>query len=106
MRKEDFKKIIKLRSVWKIDKRKGNYELPSGNKLSSYVRELVESQMKLDNLLIRSNGDLCFGSGGEWNTETNEFDDYTLMPPFKDNETCTYDKMENRITALVNELLY
>ena len=106
MRREDLKKIIKLRSCWKIDKRKGNYELPSGNKLSSYVRELVESQMKLDNLLIRSNEDLCFGSGGEWNTETNEFDDYTLMPPFKDNETCTYDKMENRITALVNELLY
>lgn len=54
MKREDFKKIIKLRSFWKIDKRKGNYELPNGNRLSSYVRELVESQMKLDGLLIRS----------------------------------------------------
>ena len=106
MKREDFKKIIKLRSVWKIDKRKGNYVLNSREKLSSYVRKLVESQMKLDNLLIRNNGDLCFGFGGEWNTETKEFDDYTLMPPFKDNETYTYDKMEDRITALVNELLY
>lgn len=106
MKREDFKKIIKLRSVWKIDKRKGNYVLPNGEKLSSYVIELVESQMKLDNLLIRNNGDLCFGFGGEWNTETKEFDDYTLIPPFEDNETCTYDKMENRIIALVNELLY
>ena len=73
MKREDFKKIIKLRSVWKIDKRKGNYVLPNGEKLSSYVRELVESQMKLDNLLIRNNGDLCFGFGGEWSTETKEF---------------------------------
>ena len=106
MKREDFKKIIKLRSAWKIDKRKGNYILPSGDKLSSYVRELIESQMKLDNLLIRTNGDLCFGSGGEWNTETKQFDDYTLMPPFENNETCSYDEMEKRITKIVNELLY
>ena len=31
MKREDFKKIIKLRSFWKIDKRKGNYKLPNGN---------------------------------------------------------------------------
>lgn len=29
MKRENFKKIIKLRSCWEIDKRKGNYELPS-----------------------------------------------------------------------------
>lgn len=105
MKREEFKKIIKLRSCWKIDKRKGNYELPSGNKLSSYVRELVESQMKLDNLLIRSNGDLCFGFGGEWNTETNEFDNYTLMPAFQEDEICSYDEMERRINCLIRELI-
>lgn len=105
MKREEFKKIIKLRSCWKIDKRKGNYELPSGNKLSSYVKELVESQMKLDNLLIRSNGDLCFGSGGEWNTETNEFDNYTLMPAFQEDEICSYDEMERRINCLIRELI-
>ena len=106
MKREDFKKIIKLRSCWKIDKRKGNYKLPNGNNLSVYVTDLVESQMKLDNLGIRSNGDLCFASGGEWNTETKEFDDYTLMPPFQDNEICSYDEMEKRINRLVHELLY
>ena len=106
MKREDFKKIIKLRSCWKIDKRKGNYKLPNGNNLSVYITDLVESQMKLDNLGIRSNGDLCLMSGGEWNTGTKEFDDYTLMPAFKNNEVCSYDNMEKRINCLVHELLY
>ena len=45
-------------------------------------------------------------SGGEWNTETKEFDDYILMPSFQDNEVCSYDDMEKRINRLVHELLY
>lgn len=106
MKREDFKKIIRLRSYWKIDKRKGNYKLPNGNNLLTYVTDLVESQMKLDNLRIMSNGDLCLISGGEWNTETKEFDDYTLMPQFQDNEVCSYDEMEKRINCLAHELLY
>ena len=64
MKREDFKKIIKLRSFWKIDKRKGDYKLPSGDKSSKYIRKLVISQMQLDNLLIGENGDLFPGSGG------------------------------------------
>ena len=106
MKREDFKKIIKLRSCWKIDKRKGDYKLPNGNDLSEYVTDLVESQMKLDNLGSRSNGDLCFASGGEWNAETKEFDNYTLMPAFQDNEICSYDEMEKRVSRLVLGLLY
>ena len=106
MKREDFKKIIKLRSFWKIDKRKGNYKLPGGDNLSVYVTDLVESQMKLDKLGIRSNGDLCHMFGGEWNTETKEFDDYTLMPAFQNHEVCSYDEMEKRINRLVRELLY
>ena len=53
MKREDFKKVIKLRSFWKIDRRKGNYKLPNGKMLSDYITSLVESQMKLDNLAIR-----------------------------------------------------
>ena len=106
MKREKFKKIIKLRSFWKIDKRKGNYELPSGKFLSDYVRDLVESQMELDSLGIRSNGDLCTVVGGGWDNETKDFADYILMPDFQPNEVCSYDKMENRIKRLVHELLY
>ena len=105
MKREDFKKIIKLRSFWKIDKRKGNYKLPNGKRLSDYVTGLVESQMKLDNLGIGLNGDLCFMSGGGWNTETKEFDDYTLMPAFQGDEVCSYDDMKKRIKFIVYEII-
>ena len=105
MTREDFKKIIKLRSFWKIDKRKGNYKLSNGKRLSDYITDLVESQMKLDNLGIRANGDLCVASGGGWNTDTNGFNDYTLMPAFQDNEVCSYDDMENRIKFIVYEIV-
>lgn len=104
MKREDFKKIIKLRSFWKIDRRKGNYKLANG-RLSDYVTDLVESQMKLDNLGIRENGDLCFASGGGWNTETEEFEDYTLMPEFQKNEVCSFDDMEKRIRVIVSEII-
>ena len=105
MKREDFKKIIKLRSAWKIDRRKGNYKLPNGNNLSVYVTDLVESQMKLDNLGIRANGDLCMVSGGGWNVDTKEFDDYTLMPEFQNNEICSFDDMEKRIRVIVSEII-
>ena len=45
-------------------------------------------------------------SGGEWNSETKDFNNYTLMPAFEANETCPYDEMEKRINCLVHELLY
>lgn len=105
MTREDFKKIIKLRSFWEIDKRKGNYKLPNGKRLSDYITGLVESQMKLDNLAIRANGDLCVVSGGGWNTETKEFDNYLLMPAFENNENCSYDDMERRIKRIVQEIV-
>lgn len=37
MRREDFKKIIKLRSVWKTGKRRGNYKLYTTNKEENYL---------------------------------------------------------------------
>ena len=39
MKREDFKKIIKLRSFWKIDRRKGNYKLPNGKFLDNAFRD-------------------------------------------------------------------
>lgn len=106
MKREDFKKIIRLRSFWKIDRRKGNYKLPNGEYLADYVRRLVESQMKLDNLGIASNGDLYMMSGGEWNKEVGYYDEYTLSIPFKNNEICTYDDMKYRINALIHEIVH
>lgn len=105
MKRTDFIKIIRLRSRWKIDKKRGNYELPSGDRLSVYVKHLVETQMELDTLLIRENGDLCNGCGGVWNNETEMFDEFTLIPAFEDNETCSVDEMERRVNKLVSEII-
>ena len=105
MIRTDFIQIIKLRSVWKVDRRRGNYKLPNGERLSKYVTKLVESQLEIDNLGIRNNGNLCLCTGGNWNTETNEFDDYTLRSDFNDDEVCSYDDMERRINTLVSEII-
>jgi hypothetical protein len=103
MKRNDFKKIIKIRSQWQFTG--DNYKLPSGEPISVYVRKLVESQMNVDSLAILKNGDLSFATGGEWNDTTKEFECYVLMPAFQENETCDFDKMEKRIDALVYELV-
>lgn len=97
MRREDFKKIIKLRSVWKTGKRLGNYKLPNGSRLKSYIYGLVKSQMYIDSIAINKNGNLCY-----CNSENN----YILLQPFQENETCTFDEMEKRINILVDEIIY
>ena len=63
MCKARFVKIIKLRSLWRIDKRKGNYTLPSGNKLCTYIKQLVISQMEVDNLYMLDSGDFDYTTG-------------------------------------------
>ena len=37
--------------------------------------------------------------------ETKEFDVYTLMPAFQDNEICSFDDMEKRIKSIVREIV-
>ena len=106
MKREDFKKIIRLRSVRKINAKRGNYDYKPGYKtIAEYVKELVESQMKLDGLLIRENGDLCIGSKTKWNEETGYFEDYRLYPGYGDDEICTFDDMEKRIKKLISEIV-
>lgn len=105
MKRSDFISLIRLRSRYKIDRRVGNYEIAIGQKLSTYVEYLVESQMKLDGLWIRENGDLCNGTGGGWNEATRKFDDYTLTPIFEKKETCSIAEMERRIHTLVYEIV-
>lgn len=103
MKRNDFKKIIKLRSQWEF---KGdNYTLPSGEPISTYVQKLVESQLEIDHLAVLKNGDLAFSTGGEWNDRAKEFEDYKLMPDYKENETCDFYEMEKRIKALVYEIV-
>ena len=99
MKRQDFIKIIRLRSFWKIDKRTGNYKLPSGKRLSEYVADLVETQMKIDDLGISKNGNLC------WCFYNEKAENFTLMPAFQDNEICSLDDMDKRINKLVCEIV-
>lgn len=95
MRRSDFIKLIRLRSRYKIDRRVGNYEIANGQKLNTYIQYLVESQLKLDGLWIRENGDLCNGSGGDWNETSKEFDDYTLTPLFEKKKHAALQKWKD-----------
>jgi len=36
---------------------------------------------------------------------TKEFEDYKLMPDYKENETCDFYEMEKRINTLVYEII-
>lgn len=103
MKREDFKKIIKLRSQWKITGE--NYTLPSNEQISTYVQGLVESQLELDRLAVLNNGDLAFSTGGNWNDKEKKFEDYKLMPDYKENETCDFYEMEKRIKTLTCEIV-
>lgn len=104
MTRSDFIKIIKLRSAWKINHRKGNYTLPNGDRLSTYIDELVRGQMELDRITgITSDGELapCAVSG----LDECGLPIYTVMPAFRENETVSFDEMERRIRRLVVEIL-
>lgn len=104
MKRSDFIKIIKLRSCWKIDRRKGNYTLPTGERLSSYIDDLVRGQMELDRITgITSNGELaaCAVSG----LDEAGLPIYTIMPAFQENEIVSFDEMERRIKKIINEII-
>lgn len=105
MKRTDFIQIIKLRSVWNVDKRKGNYTLPNGDKLSKYISELVDSQMTIDNLGIMKDGNLCFCLKEKWNDETGQPGNYKLLPDLEEEEVCTFDEMEKRIKNLVFDII-
>ena len=98
MTRKELQTIIKARSLWKIDRRKGDYKLPNGKRLSNYVYNLVESQLALDNLGILTDGNIAFLSIDLNNEQV-------LMPHFKPNEKTTQTEQAERIEQFVNELI-
>lgn len=105
MKRATFIQIIRLRSTWKVDKRKGDYSLPNGERLSAYIGNLVDSQMRLDRLAIGKDGDLYHATQeGHWDKDSKEFTDFTLWIPYKSNEICSFDEQERRVSALIREI--
>lgn len=56
----EFEKAVKLLSFWKVDKRKGDYDLPAG-KLSYYLVELVMKLILEFGFFIDSDLEICDG---------------------------------------------
>lgn len=94
MKRNDFKKVIKIFSFWKIDKRKGNYKLPSGEYLSHYLEDFIQDFLNRNNLAIRENGDIA------------EIIDNRIFIPFGEDEELNTGEQIDRIEKLVRGLLY
>lgn len=92
MKRNDFKQVVKIFSFWKIDKRKGNYTLPNGAKLSEYLQNLVSEILERNNLAIRSDGSV------------GEILNGIIFKPFGD-ETTTPEQQEKAVHALIFEML-
>ena len=110
MTRKDFIKIIRLRSSWKIDKKRGNYTLPDGSRLSSYINQLIMGQLMIDSIAPSENGDLnpCHNIDPSKALEKDicGLPIYHIVVPFGNDETCDFDEMERRIKKLVNSVIY
>lgn len=58
MTREDFKIVVKKFSLWKIDKRIGDYKLPNGEYLHKYVEKLVEHLLQTNGIALHPNGSI------------------------------------------------
>lgn len=91
MKRNDFKKVVKCFSYWKIDKRKGNYKLPSGQRLKDYLLYLCAEILEKHNKAIGSDGNI-------YDVVNNK-----VFIPFKGDEEL-HDQWQ-RIKDLINEML-
>lgn len=95
MTRKNFITIIRARSFWRIDHRSGDYFLPSGGRLSTYVTSLVRGQLDLDSLGIMPDGNLVF-----WDRVND-----CLRIPWGENIPTTEEEQEERIEELVSEIV-
>ena len=95
MKRNELKTVIKAVSDWKIDKRKGNYRLPSGRLLSEYLEEIGEDFLKAFNKAISINGDIY-----DYYPQTD-----IIFRPFSDNEKTCQDEQRKRLKAAIFEML-
>lgn len=61
MKRTDFANIVEIMSVWKIDARKGDYRLPNGELLSSYIYVLIDEALTRYNAMITASGNIHKG---------------------------------------------
>lgn len=94
MKRTDFKKIIKLSSDWKLDKRRGNYKLPDGSKLFEYLQNFIFEYLQKNNLGILKNGNICCVLNNQ------------LFVPFGENEAFVCFEQFERARKIARELIF
>lgn len=98
MTRAEFKQVIKAFSLWRVDKRKGNYKLPNGERLSDYLIRLAMAELENHNLGIASNGEIVDVLLRDGNLR--------LMKPFTDiDEESNASVQTERVITLINEML-
>lgn len=95
MKRNELKAAIKALSDWKIDKRKGDYRLPSGRLLSDYLEEVGEALLKAFRKAISIDGDIY-----DYIPQTS-----TIFRPFIDNERTCQDEQRKRLQVVIFEML-
>lgn len=95
IKRDDFKQIIKIRSIWSLN---GNWQLPNGQMLNDYVYDLVISQLKLDNLGISKTGDIVY-----YDKQSNALFKFFNKSHFLENTF--YIQQKKRAKKLANEIV-
>lgn len=96
IKRENMERIIRIRSHFKIDRRKGNCTLPNGEKLTDHVFNLLDQQMRLDSLAIDQHGDFRFSTRNGMDYEVGVFNSI---------EHVAFAEMESRINNFVREVV-
>lgn len=94
MTRNEFKQVIKIMSFWKIDKRRGNYKLPNGNRLSDYLERFTLDFLRRSLKAIAKDGTVQ-----DWLSPD------TIFYPFRDNEPLDWTEQAERVRALVAEMV-
>lgn len=94
MTRENFKNVVKAFSFWKINKRKGDYKLPNGEFLSSYLQELVANLLSRNDIAFLKNGNLGDVLNG------------SIFVPFGIDEEIVLEEQERRIRCFVREMIF
>jgi hypothetical protein len=97
MKREEFKQVVKAFSFWRIDKRKGNYRLPSGARLSFYLEELTSD--------LCNNNKIAFAKNGNVYAVLKQGNDDIIFIPFAEDENFNNAEQEKRIKSFAWELL-
>lgn len=96
MTRKGLEQIIKLRSDWAVDKRKGDYALPSGGMLSEYLFDLLTEQLDVDHLGFTTAGELV----------TYDKENKRLIMPFARDEETNWGEQYKRKIAFVHDMVW